>query len=76
MPPPVGDPDDLDPAIADYLCSPASSAGVECAVVPRNRGHDFGTAARVFSAALPWLAGRLGTPTAAAVTLPSAAAAP
>jgi S-formylglutathione hydrolase FrmB len=78
--PTVGDRDDLDPAdtssIADYLCSLASSTGIECAVVPRNGGHDFGTAARVFSAALPWLAGRLGTPTAAAVTLPSAAAAP
>jgi S-formylglutathione hydrolase FrmB len=80
MPPPAGDPDDLDPAdtpaIADYLCALASSTGIECAVVPQDGGHDFGTAAKVFSAALPWLASRLGTPTAAAVTLPSAAAAP
>ena len=78
--PGVGDPDDLDPAytpaIADYLCSLASNSGNECAVVPRNGGHDFGTAAKVFSAALPWLAGRHGTPTTAAVTLPSAAAVP
>jgi S-formylglutathione hydrolase FrmB len=76
----VGDPDDIDPAdtpaVADYLCALASGNGIECAVVPRDGDHDFGTAARVFSAALPWLAGRLGTPTAAAVTLPGAAAAP
>ena len=39
MPPPAGDPDDLDPAdtpaIADYLCALASSTGIECAGVPR-----------------------------------------
>ena len=81
IPPPTGaDPDDIDPAdtatVADYLCSMASGNGIECAVVPRDGGHDFGTAAKVFSAALPWLAGRLGTPTAAAVPLPGAAATP
>jgi S-formylglutathione hydrolase FrmB len=78
--PPDQYPDDRDPADiaagANYLCSLASSTGIECAVAPRDGGHDFGTAAKVFSAALPWLASRLGTPTAAAVTLPGASAVP
>jgi S-formylglutathione hydrolase FrmB len=79
-PPPDQNPDDLDPAdtaaAANYLCSLASSTGIECAVAARDGGHDFGTAAKVFSTALPWLAGRLGTPTATAVTLPGALAVP
>lgn len=78
--PPDQSPDDLDPADiaagANYLCSLASSTGIECAVAPRDGGHDFGSAAKVFSAALPWLASRLGTPTAVAVTLPGASAVP
>jgi S-formylglutathione hydrolase FrmB len=59
-------------AVATYLCSLASSTGVGCAVVPQDGDHDFGTAARVFAAALPWLAGRLGTQTVPAVPLPGA----
>jgi S-formylglutathione hydrolase FrmB len=58
--PPDHYPYDVDPAdtaaFANYLCSLASSNGIECAVAPRDGGHDFGTAAAVFSAALPWLA--------------------
>jgi S-formylglutathione hydrolase FrmB len=69
-------PDDIDPedhaAVAAYLCGLASSDGVPCAVVPHAGGHDFGSAATVFSAALPWLAGRLGTPTVPTVPLPGA----
>jgi S-formylglutathione hydrolase FrmB len=42
-------------------------------VVPDNGDHGFATAARVFAEALPWLAGRLGTPQAPVVPLPGAA---
>lgn len=76
--PPTGqNPDDLDPedhaAVANYLCPLASSDGIPCAVVPVGGDHDFGSAAKVFTAALPWLAGRLGTPMVPAVPLPGAA---
>lgn len=61
-------------AVANYLCSLASSAGIECSVIGQAGGHDWGTAASVFAAAFPWLAGRLGTPTVAATPLPGAPA--
>jgi S-formylglutathione hydrolase FrmB len=61
-------------AVANELCSRASGAGIECAVVGRGGVHDWSTAASVFAAALPWLAGRLGTPTVAATPLPGAPA--
>jgi S-formylglutathione hydrolase FrmB len=74
--PPARSADDIDPedhaAVADYLCGLASSDGIPCAVVPHDGGHDFGSAARVFSDALPWLASRLGTPTVPTVELPGA----
>lgn len=74
--PPNENPGDVDPedhaAVAGYLCPLASSDGIACAVVPRAGGHDFGFAAEVFTAALPWLAGRLGTPTIPTVPLPGA----
>jgi S-formylglutathione hydrolase FrmB len=66
----------LDPehgAVAQHLCAMASGYGIECAVVPDNGDHGFATAARVFAEALPWLAGRLGTPQAPVVPLPGAA---
>ncbi|MCV7251012.1 esterase family protein [Mycobacterium hackensackense] len=69
------DPDSLDTehdAVAQHLCSMAGGYGIECAVVPGNGGHSFTTAARVFADALPWLAGRLGTPDVPAVALPGA----
>jgi S-formylglutathione hydrolase FrmB len=72
------DPDSIDTedhgAVANDLCSLASSAGIECAVNGQDGGHDWSTAASVFAAALPWLAGRLGTPTVAATPLPGAPA--
>ncbi|CDO05364.1 hypothetical protein C1S82_13420 [Mycolicibacterium cosmeticum] len=76
-PPVAVDPDSLDPehgAVAQHLCAMASGYGIECAVVPDNGDHGFATAARVFAEALPWLAGRLGTPQAPAVPLPGATA--
>ena len=72
--PPV-DPDSLDTdhdEVAQHLCAMASSYGVECAVVPSNGTHSFTHAGRVFADALPWLAGRLGTPGVPAVALPGA----
>jgi S-formylglutathione hydrolase FrmB len=76
---PPADPnsDDVDPgdraAVSTFLCSVASGSGIPCAVVPVGGSHDFGSAAEVFNAALPWLAGRLGTPTVPVVPLPGAA---
>jgi S-formylglutathione hydrolase FrmB len=63
-------------AVANDLCSLAGSVGIECAVVGQPGSHDFGTAAKVFAAALPWLASRLGTPAVAATPLPGAPGAP
>jgi len=60
-------------AVASYLCPLASSYGIACSVVPVADGHDFGAAGRAFAAALPWLAGRLGTPSTPAVPLPGGA---
>jgi S-formylglutathione hydrolase FrmB len=48
--------------IADYLCQLASGHGIECAVVGYAGKHDFPSAASAFAAALPWLAGKVGTP--------------
>ena len=56
--------------VANYLCALASSSGIECSVVPQGGDHDFDSAAKAFAAALPWLAGRLGTSAVDVVTLP------
>lgn len=47
---------------ADTLCAISSAHGVDCAVVLQPGKHDWPFAARVFEAALPWLAGVIGTP--------------
>lgn len=57
---------------AGQLCELLSNHGIECSVVGYRGGHDFPSAAVGFSEALPWLAGRLGTPGVAAVPLPGA----
>ena len=49
-------------AVANYLCELVSTHGVECAVVPEPGRHDFASASKIFGDALPWLAGKLGTP--------------
>jgi S-formylglutathione hydrolase FrmB len=70
--------DDTDPnpedhvAIANRLCQSASSHGIECAVVPNPGKHDFPSAASAFAAALPWLAGKLGTPGVPPIAMPGA----
>ena len=59
-------------ATANQLCGVASSHGMECAVVPASGNHDFSSAGAAFAEALPWLAGKLGTPGAPAIPLPGA----
>ena len=60
--------------VADRLCEFASGYGIECAVVATSVGHDFSSAGDAFAAALPWLAGRVGTPGVAPIALPGAPA--
>jgi S-formylglutathione hydrolase FrmB len=57
---------------ANYLCELGSKYGIECSVVADPSNHDFPSAAKVFADALPWLAGKIGTPGAPQVPLPSA----
>jgi hypothetical protein len=63
----------MEPAVvADYMCSLASSYGIECAVVPKPGKHDHSTAGVIFASALPWLAGKIGTPGVPKEFLPGA----
>jgi S-formylglutathione hydrolase FrmB len=55
---------------ANYLCALASSNGVECSVVAEPTKHDWPSGAEQFANALPWLAGRIGTPGVPRVLLP------
>jgi S-formylglutathione hydrolase FrmB len=57
---------------AQYMCAVASSHGIECAVVSQPGEHDFPHAVSLFRSALPWLAGKLGTPGTQPVPLPGA----
>jgi S-formylglutathione hydrolase FrmB len=59
-------------AIADESCQLASSHGIECAVVPNPGEHDFSSAAAAFAQALPWLAGKLRTPSVPPIAMPGA----
>jgi S-formylglutathione hydrolase FrmB len=47
---------------AKSLCALGSSNGIACAVVAQPGKHDWPFADRAFAAALPWLAGQVGTP--------------
>ena len=47
-----------------------SAHGIRCAVVTQAGRHDWPFAAQAFADALPWLAGRLGTPGVPRVPLP------
>lgn len=60
-------------AAANSLCAIGTSNGINCAVVMQPGGHDWPFAERAFTAALPWLAGRIGTPSVDARPLPGAA---
>lgn len=57
---------------ANQVCELLSAHGVECSVVGYPGGHDFPSAANGFTDALPWLAGRLGTPGVPRIPLPGA----
>jgi hypothetical protein len=58
-------------AAANSLCATGSAHGIKCAVMAQPGKHDWPFAARAFAAALPWLAGQLGTPGVAALPLPA-----
>jgi S-formylglutathione hydrolase FrmB len=47
---------------ANSLCSLGSANGIDCAVVSQPGKHDWPFASRAFAAALPWIAGQIGTP--------------
>ncbi len=49
-------------AAAASLCQLGRVNGIDCAVVSQPGKHDWLTAGTAFADALPWLAGRLGTP--------------
>ncbi|HEX5144885.1 MAG TPA: alpha/beta hydrolase-fold protein, partial [Mycobacterium sp.] len=57
-------------ANARKLCLLLSGHNVECSVVGYGGSHDFVSAGKAFEAALPWLAGRLGTPDVPTRALP------
>ena len=75
--PPLGPaPDPRDhSAAANHLCELGSQYGIECAVVAEQTEHDWQGAAKVLAEALPWLAGKIGSPGAPPVPLPGAPAA-
>ncbi|WP_135455389.1 alpha/beta hydrolase-fold protein [Mycobacterium sp. DL99] len=55
---------------ANALCALGSKHGIACAVVTQQGTHDWPFASHAFSAALPWLAGVIGTPQVTPVGLP------
>jgi S-formylglutathione hydrolase FrmB len=58
-------------AAATSLCALGSAHGIGCSVVTQAGSHDWQFAERAFVAALPWLAGRLGTPHIPPVAMPA-----
>jgi S-formylglutathione hydrolase FrmB len=65
----AGMPDDQTDA-ANSLCKLGSANGIACAVVAHPGRHDWPLAADVFTSALPWLAGQIGTPGVPKIPLP------
>jgi S-formylglutathione hydrolase FrmB len=57
-------------AAANTLCGVGTANGFNCSVVAQPGKHDWPFAARAFAAALPWLAGQIGTPGVPPVALP------
>lgn len=49
-------------AAAESLCDLGRANGIDCTIVAQSGNHDWPFAGSAFAAALPWLAGRLGTP--------------
>jgi S-formylglutathione hydrolase FrmB len=56
---------------AESLCKLGRANGIDCAVVAQPGRHDWPFASRAFAAALPWLAGQIGTPGVPRIPLPS-----
>ncbi len=65
----ISNPEGQDRA-AQTLCSVGSAHGIACTVLRLPGRHDWPFAAQAFSTALPWLAGRLGTPVVPGIPLP------
>ncbi|MBV9352930.1 MAG: esterase family protein [Mycobacterium sp.] len=61
---------------AESLCALGRSQGIDCAVVAQPGKHDWPYAGRAFASALPWLAGQVGTPGVARISLPRVASIP
>jgi S-formylglutathione hydrolase FrmB len=59
-------------AAAESLCELGRANGMNCAIVAQPGKHDWPFASNAFTAALPWLAGRLGTPGVPRIALPDA----
>lgn len=59
-------------AAAKSLCALGQRNGIDCAVVTEPGRHDWPFAGQAFATALPWLAGRLGTPGVPPVPFPAA----
>jgi S-formylglutathione hydrolase FrmB len=58
-------------AAAETLCDVGRSNGINCIIVAQPGKHDWPFASNAFVAALPWLAGRLGTPGVPRIPSPS-----
>jgi S-formylglutathione hydrolase FrmB len=63
-------------AAANSLCTLGTANGINCAVVSQPGKHDWPFASHAFAAALPWLAGQIGTPDVPPTPLPPAARTP
>ncbi len=55
---------------ANSLCMLGRANGIACAVIGHPGRHDWPLAADVFTSALPWLAGQIGTPGVPKIPLP------
>jgi S-formylglutathione hydrolase FrmB len=62
-------------AAASTLCALGAANGINCTVAVQPGMHDWPFADHAFAAALPWLAGQLGTPGVTPTPLPQAPAA-
>jgi S-formylglutathione hydrolase FrmB len=71
----AGNPGDQAEA-ANSLCALGRANGISCAVVATPGKHDWPFAADVFTSALPWLAGQIGTPGVSKIPLPGAGGGP
>jgi S-formylglutathione hydrolase FrmB len=59
-------------ATAESLCQLGRANGINCTIVAQPGNHDWPFASNAFAAALPWLAGRLGTPGVPRIPTPPA----